>query len=189
MPHRPFLPLKCHAGSCVNGAACFTSTPCRDAGTCTNGVCPTPVISPDLEGTVCQKNGYDGSCTATGECDLCFDACDAPACHTPGMCNPADGVCSEPPPGPDGTQCTYGASSLGSCQAGECVKVCKAGQGGDTCSVCSIGTYSVGGNLTSPQPDCISCPTGKTTSVTGATSISQCSGSCLWQSCCIVQIL
>lgn len=52
--------------------------------------------------------------------------------------------------------------------------VCDAGYGGSSCTICIKGSYSAGGNVTSPTPTCISCPTGETTSLPGATSQALC---------------
>ena len=57
--------------------------------------------------------------------------------------------------------------------------VCAPGYGASLtglCQQCAAGTFSAGGNSTSKRPACASCPAGFTSTVTGATSASSCTG-------------
>ena len=60
--------------------------------------------------------------------------------------------------------------------------VCLPGFGGSKCAACGIGTFSPGGNGTSPTPDCQRCPGYKTTPAQGSRSPNDCSigGALTW---------
>lgn len=54
--------------------------------------------------------------------------------------------------------------------------ICRPGQGGSACSACALGTYSGGGNASTPKAGCLPCPSGFTTSLAGAQSTDMCTG-------------
>jgi hypothetical protein len=60
------------------------------------------------------------------------------------------------------------------------VAVCGPGTGGANCTLCSVGTYSAGGNATLPTPGCLTCPDGSTTPDAGARNVTACSGVRAW---------
>jgi len=115
----------CQAGVCTGGdpVTCTALDQCHDAGACdpATGLCSNPQ-KPD--GTGCD----DGTaCTRTDTCQAgaCAGAdpvvCTAPdQCHE-AICDPATGLCSNPPR-PDGTTCDDGnaCTQTDSCQAGVC---------------------------------------------------------------------
>lgn len=110
------------------GVVCGAPTECHFPGVCdpaTGGCIPVP--KPD--GSPCNDFNpatdrdacYSGDCR--GEFNLCF-AVDCRAfddCHQPGVCDPATGLCSNPPR-PDGTPCQDGnpATQNDVCRQGEC---------------------------------------------------------------------
>ena len=68
------------------------------------------------------------------------------------------------------------------------MRVCSAGTGGPNCTICSVGTFSAGGNSSVPTPSCQTCPVGTTTSVSGSINVASCSGEYnpgLHQHCCL----
>jgi hypothetical protein len=88
-------------------------------------------------GTSCNDGD---ACTRTDRCraGTCLGSnlvvCSASdTCHTAGICDPADGTCSNPPK-PDGTSCSDGdgCTNGDTCQGGTCT-------GGST-AVCPVGT-------------------------------------------------
>src|SRR5207245_1142068 len=116
----------CQAGACVgtNPVVCTALGQCHDAGTCDpqTGTCSNPE-KPD--GTACTDSD---ACTQTDTCQsgVCSGAnpvvCSAlDQCHDAGVCDPANGACSNPAkpngsPGTDGDACTQ----TDTCQAGDC---------------------------------------------------------------------
>lgn len=46
--------------------------------------------------------------------------------------------------------------------------VCALGFGGQSCSICPVGSFSPGGTAAVPQPGCQQCPANATTAATGA---------------------
>jgi hypothetical protein len=130
---------QCASGVCAGSpVVCPTPDQCHTAGSCTpaTGVCTDPAKA---NGTACS----DGNACTTG--DACQGgsclagvavACSAlDECHLAGVCNPADGACSNPAK-PDGSPC-----SIGTCQAGACTATPDAGTGGNAGSA---GTSSGG---------------------------------------------
>jgi len=95
----------CQTGVCVgaNPVVCAASDACHAAGTCDpgTGTCTSP---PAPDGTAC--NDLD-ACTQTDACQAGVCAGTDPvvctavdACHLAGACDPATGVCSNPPINP-----------------------------------------------------------------------------------------
>jgi hypothetical protein len=92
----------CRAGSCVGSSpvVCAAADQCHGAGICepTTGLCSSPA-KPD--GTPCNDGN---ACTSADSCRAgsCVGsspvACVAiDACHDAGVCDPATGICSNPP--------------------------------------------------------------------------------------------
>jgi hypothetical protein len=70
-----------------------------------------------------NRDGQGDACECVGVTCTTGDAC-----HAPGVCNPADGLCSNPV-APSGTACPL-AHATGACAAGDCaVTACAAGYG------------------------------------------------------------
>ncbi len=116
----------CQNGACVGGnvVACQPSDSCHNAGVCNpaNGVCSNPL---KMNGAACN----DGNpCTQTdvcaaGVCNGTAVACQPlDGCHSAGVCNPANGVCSNPLKA-DGSACSDNNSctQTDTCQSGVCV--------------------------------------------------------------------
>src|SRR5205085_2277108 len=114
------------SGTCVgsNPVTCTASDQCHDAGTCNaqTGVCSNP---PKANGSSCNDGN---ACTQTDACQsgVCTGSnpvtCTASdQCHDAGTCNPASGVCSNPPKA-NGTSCNDGnvCTQNDVCQAGSC---------------------------------------------------------------------
>lgn len=117
----------CQEGACVGSgqASCPAPDQCHDVGVCSpqTGACSNPA-KPD--GVSCND---DNACTSGDACraGVCTPAaqvvCTAlDSCHTAGVCDPATGVCSNPPK-PDGTLCSDGltCTSADKCSNGACV--------------------------------------------------------------------
>ena len=118
---------ECRDGVCIGGALvlCGGPGPCHGAEVCdpATGQCVAP---PAADGTPCD----DGNgCTRADACErgVCVGgdpvSCVATdACHAAGVCDPATGLCSNPPL-PEGTPCEDGnACTAGErCQALRCV--------------------------------------------------------------------
>jgi len=116
----------CQGGTCSgsNPVICTASDQCHVAGTCdpSTGVCSNPTKA---NGTACD----DGNpCTLTDTCQAgtCVGSngtvCTASdQCHDPGACNPATGVCSNPPKA-NGASCNDGnaCTQTDTCQSGTC---------------------------------------------------------------------
>lgn len=93
---------------------------CKLIGTCIGSLCLT--LGNKADGTACDDgNGCTradrcvaGTCTAGAPV-----VCEAPDCHTAGVCDPATGACSTPIALADGTACgdDCGACSDGACEA------------------------------------------------------------------------
>ena len=130
----------CTAGACEDAMLCAdAATRCDDANQCTeddcdpaNGVCSNVAMADD---TVCEfAPGVGGVCTA-GTCQdamLCADAptrCDDSNDCTQDVCDPQDGMCSNPNEADD-TVCDA-AGNPGSCQTGMCVALCMPAPGLD----------------------------------------------------------
>lgn len=117
----------CQAGACVSGSpvVCTALDACHVPGTCSpaTGLCTNPAKP---NGAVCDDGNL---CTQTDSCQggTCLGGnpvvCTAlDACHDAGLCNPATGVCPNPPK-PDGTACDDGdlCTLSDGCQSGVCV--------------------------------------------------------------------
>jgi hypothetical protein len=140
----------CQSGACQgsNPVVCTASDQCHIAGTCApaTGVCSNPARA---NGTTCT----DGNgCTQSDTCQVgvCTGAnpvvCSASdACHIPGTCTPATGVCSNPA-APDGTVCSDASActATDACESGTCVGsspvVCTAIDVCHEAGTCSPGT-------------------------------------------------
>jgi streptogramin lyase len=116
----------CQMGTCTgaNPVVCVASDQCHVAGTCNTvtGICSNPNAP---NGTVCNDNN---ACTQTSTCQTgtCTGAnpvvCTASdQCHVAGVCDPANGMCSNPN-APNGTVCTDGnaCTQTDTCQMGMC---------------------------------------------------------------------
>lgn len=122
--------VSCVANKCVYAPlVCTAKDQCHDPGTCdmATGVCSDPAKPDD---TACNDGN---ACTQTDKCTLgvCTGSnpvvCTAKdACHDVGVCDPANGTCSDPTK-PNGSACSDSNSCTNgdSCQEG----VCKAGAG------------------------------------------------------------
>jgi streptogramin lyase len=117
----------CQAGACTgaNPVVCAAQDQCHVAGVCdpASGACSNPNAP---NGTACSDAN---ACTQTDTCQagVCTGAnpvvCMAlDQCHDAGMCDPANGMCTNPNR-PNGTPCTDGnaCTQTDSCQAGACV--------------------------------------------------------------------
>jgi subtilisin family serine protease len=115
----------CQAGTCTGSpVVCSPIDACHDAGTCNpaTGVCSTAAKA---NGASCD----DGSaCTAGETCQAGICGGGTPvvcaaldSCHDAGVCNPANGTCSNPPKA-NGTACSDGNACTQSdtCQGGTC---------------------------------------------------------------------
>ncbi len=147
----------CQSGSCVGGepVVCTASDQCHTAGTCDPGTgnCSDPA-KPD--GSGCDDSDF---CTAGDSCQGGSCQSGTPvvcepldACHDAGVCNPATGICSDPPKDngfacDDGNLCTEGDT----CQSGECQPgdpvVCTASDQCHNAGTCDPGT----GDCSDPQ--------------------------------------
>jgi MYXO-CTERM domain-containing protein len=118
----------CQANAvCQSGAAvvCMAMSQCHDVGVCDpgTGMCSNP---PKMNGTTCS----DGSMCTTGEtcqagaCTAGTATVCAPmsTCHDPGVCDPATGVCTNPPK-PNGAACNDNnlCTQSDTCQGAACV--------------------------------------------------------------------
>ena len=54
--------------------------------------------------------------------------------------------------------------------------VCHPGSGGNPCAQCAAGSFSGGGNLSTPSPACQPCHAGNTTARNGSRSEIECTG-------------
>jgi len=159
----------CVDGACQAGdpVTCQAQDACHAAGTCdpATGVCSDP---PAADGTACDDGD---ACTLEDTCQA--GACQAgepvmcqalDACHAAGTCDPATGVCSDPPVA-DGTACDDGSlcSASSSCQAGVCTGAdpvaCEAMDDCHAAGVCDPAS----GECTNPRlPDGTACGQGGT---------------------------
>ena len=112
----------CQNGSCIgaNPVVCTASDQCHDAGVCDprTGVCSNPAKA---DGAACD----DGDACTTTSCQAGFCTVTARVactpidqCHDAGVCNPANGTCSNPTkadttPCTDGNACTTGDQCVG----------------------------------------------------------------------------
>lgn len=137
----------CLSGVCTAGTprSCIAVDQCHAAGACdaATGACSTPVVP---NGTACSDNN---ACTMADACQA--GACAPGAakvcaasdqCHAPGVCQPATGVCTNPPVA-NGTSCDgVNICSTGdACQAGVCtpaVVLTPTHCSGSACDFCSF---------------------------------------------------
>jgi hypothetical protein len=156
----------CQAGLCVgaNPVVCTALDACHAAGVCDplTGVCSNP---PRANGTPCDD---DSLCTLGDACvaGACVGGapvtCTADVCHDAGTCDPATGLCSQPPKA-DGTPCDDGdaCTQTDACQGGVCTGanpvICAALDGCHTAGVCNPAT----GLCSNPEaPDGTTCDDG-----------------------------
>ena len=163
------------AGLCTPGTpvTCVATDACHLTGTCNpaTGACSNPsapVGTSCTDGNACNgaetcdgagacRNGTPVTCTASDQC------------HTPGVCNPTTGSCSNPAK-PDGTACndTNACTQTDTCQGGSC-----NGANPVTCTAqdeChDVGTCaSDSGQCSNPlKPAGTPCGSGNTCSATG----------------------
>ena len=116
----------CQSGFCIgsNLVVCTSSDQCHNAGVCdpSNGVCSNPTKD---DGSVCNDGNactlsdscQSGSCTSSNS--VVCTASDQ--CHDVGVCDPSNGVCSNPTMN-DGTTCNDGnaCTQTDTCQSGSC---------------------------------------------------------------------
>ena len=116
----------CRASACSGESpvVCTALDQCHDPGVCdpASGVCSDP---PKIDGSACDDGN---ACTQVDACVAGACAGSDPVvctaldqCHDAGECDPATGVCTDPPVA-DGTACDDGSVCNGfdSCQAGTC---------------------------------------------------------------------
>jgi hypothetical protein len=117
----------CRSGACVGAApvVCAASDQCHVAGTCDprSGTCsdpPKPPGSPCDDGNACTRVDVCDAGACVGTSPVVCAAKDQ--CHEPGTCDPAVGVCSDPP-SPDGKACNDRdlCTLVDTCRAGACV--------------------------------------------------------------------
>jgi hypothetical protein len=147
----------CQAGVCTGSSpvVCTASDQCHVAGTCdpATGLCSNP---PKSNGATCNDGN---ACTQTDTCQggVCTGAnpkvCTASdQCHDVGVCNPATGLCSNPP-ATNGTACEDGnlCTQTDTCQAGTCAAgtpiTCTALDQCHTAGTCDSST----GNCSNPE--------------------------------------
>ena len=174
----------CQSGVCAGSSpvVCTASDACHDAGTCApaTGVCSNPAKP---NGTGCN----DGSaCTLVDTCQSGVCAAGSPVvcspldpCHTAGVCNPANGSCSNPA-AVDGTVCSDGdaCSQTDSCLSGTCsganFVVCTASDGCHDVGTCAPAT---GVCSNPPSLDGTICDDGSSCTTDDACASGVCSGS------------
>src|SRR5262249_4550628 len=116
----------CQAGACTaaNPVVCTALDQCHDAGTCdpATGTCSNPA---NPNGSACNDGN---ACTQSDTCEagVCTGAnpvvCTAlDQCHDAGVCDPANGTCSNPAKA-NGVTCNdgNGCTQTDTCQAGVC---------------------------------------------------------------------
>jgi MYXO-CTERM domain-containing protein len=105
-----------------NGGACDDGNSCTSGDTCLDGTCSgTPVADGSAcdDGDACTQTDTCQAGACTGADDVVCTALDQ--CHDVGVCNPATGVCPDPPM-QDGTSCDDGdaCTQTDTCQTGVC---------------------------------------------------------------------
>ena len=173
----------CQTGTCTgaNPVICTASDQCHVAGTCNpaTGVCSNPNAP---NGTACSDSN---ACTQTDTCQTgtCTGAnpivCMATdQCHVAGVCNPANGICSNPN-APDGTVCTDGnaCTQTDTCQAGMCAGsnpvTCTAS---DQCHVAGVCNPASGVCSNPNAPDGTVCTDGNACTQTDTCQTGTCAG-------------
>jgi cysteine-rich repeat protein len=115
-------PETCDDSNATPGDGCSAACQIEECFECTG---EPSVCTPASDGTGCNDGDL---CTQTDTCQsgICTGAnpvvCTGDQCHDPGACNPATGVCVDPPK-PDGTACSDGDVCTGpdTCDDGVCV--------------------------------------------------------------------
>jgi hypothetical protein len=124
--------------------------------------------------------GLAGGAPLQASADLCATVVCAPsdACHVAGVCNPADGTCSDPV-APDGTACSdaNACTQTDTCQAGTCTGanpvVCTAS---DQCHVAGV-CNPVSGACSNPEKaDFTACNDGNACTQTDVCQAGTCTG-------------
>ncbi len=118
--------------------------------------------------------------TIASPADLCTGVvCSASdACHQAGVCDPATGLCSDPP-APDGSPCDDGnaCTQTDRCEAGMCTGsnaiVCSAS---DQCHVAGICNVATGLCSDPPAPDGTACNDGDICTLTDTCHAGSCAG-------------
>jgi len=173
----------CQSGVCAGSSpvVCTASDACHNVGTCApaTGVCSNPAKP---NGSACN----DGSaCTQVDSCQTGVCTGSSPVvcspldqCHTAGVCNPANGACSNPA-AVDGTVCSDGnaCSRTDTCQSGACAGasfvVCTAS---DACHDVGTCAPAIGVCSNPPSPDGTVCDDGSTCTTDDACASGVCSG-------------
>ncbi|HEY7376709.1 MAG TPA: hypothetical protein VIF57_31410 [Polyangia bacterium] len=153
----------CQAGACVgtNPISCGGADACHDA-VCVpaTGACSTPNKADGTPcGAGCASTCQSGTCTAGGS--VTCSALDQ--CHVAGVCEPATGLCSNPPAAngmacSDGNLCTQGDA----CQAGVCSGTAKVCAALDECHVAGSCDVATGLCSNPPAANNIPCAGGGT---------------------------
>jgi len=117
---------QCSSGFCVDGVCCNSAC---DSGACDacsvaagatgDGVCQSLTGNTCDDGNACTQTDTCNAGTCTGANAIVCSALDP--CHDPGVCNPATGLCSDPPK-PNGTACNDNSActQTDQCQNGIC---------------------------------------------------------------------
>jgi hypothetical protein len=147
----------CQAGACVGAAqvSCTAADQCHDVGVCNsaNGICSKPAkqngvqcndANPCTSGDACQN----GACTPSSQ-----KVCGASdSCHTAGVCDPANGNCTNPPK-LDGASCSDGLT----CTTAD---VCANGKCGGATVTCNDGIACTADSCSEQQGGCTATSTG-----------------------------
>ncbi len=169
----------CRAGAPVQ---CSGGDACNNGGTCNPGTGVCEGGTPKPNGTSCDDSNActtSDSCQA-GACRGTAKVCQAQdACHLAGVCNPADGVCSNPnaPSGTscnDGLRCTDSDVCNGSGVCGGTQKTCTAS---DACHVAGVCEESTGVCTNPAAPNGTTCSDGNTCTQTDSCQGGACTGS------------
>lgn len=171
----------CLGGACTSGApvTCSAQDQCHQPGVCNpaTGLCSNPA-RPDgsscNDGNQCTQSDacHGGACT--GSAPITCGAQDQ--CHQPGTCDPATGLCSNPPR-PDGSGCNDGdvCTRADACVAGACRGsdpiTCSAQ---DQCHQPGVCNPATGLCDDQPKPDGSSCDDGDACTVGDLCSAGAC---------------
>jgi hypothetical protein len=143
----------CQGGACtgLNPVVCTASDSCHEVGTCNpaDGTCTNPAKSDDTacnDGDSCTRSDtcQGGACTGSNR----IPCAATDSCHDVGVCNPANGICSDPAK-PDGTSCDDGnaCTQPDTCQSGLCT-------GPMICAGCGNTVCDAGENMHNCPADC-----------------------------------
>ncbi len=174
----------CQAGACVgtNPVVCAALDQCHAAGTCdpANGTCSNPAkpngTSCD-DGSACTQTDTCQAGTCTGSNPVMCTALDQ--CHVAGSCDPANGVCSNPPAA-DGITCTDGSACT---QTDVCVSGTCSGANPVSCTALDqchgAGTCNPASGVCSnpAKPNGTSCSDGNACTQTDSCQAGACVGS------------